>query len=125
MERLKKAGIIIGLGALLAGLTAGSYFLYKKFLEDRQNVAGYTERMPSRSPLSQTPRSETRTYTAEELEKARKEGKMLGGAPYIPPQPPNANADAAIQRTLRTLEEINRINQMNQRLMEQQQRQNR
>ena len=124
--------IVIGIsGIALAGAVAGSYFVVAKFLQDRQNAAAFDDRDPRRrlDPLDRRPGAgpnrEVRTYTAEELEKARREGKLPKGVPAPPPVANPAANDAAIQRTLRTLEEINRINQMNQRLLEQQQRQNR
>ncbi len=122
----KKKNIVFYL-ILLAGLSllvGASYLLVKKILIDRRRALSYT-------PYSQAQHvtrtvnngKETRTYTKEELEEARKKGQTPVGAkqPYLPSAATTA-ADAAVQRSLRTLEEINRINEMNRRLQEQQQR---
>lgn len=105
--------------AAVAVVVAAAYLLTAKFLSDRQSglATGSTRRAAER----RLPRKEVRTYTAEELERARKEGKRLPGMPAAAPAAVNAG-EAAVQRSLRTIEEINRINQLNQRLMEQQQR---
>lgn len=108
-----------------AGILAGGYFGYRRFLKDRERALSYR---PVERTVTTTngPRREARTYTEKELEEARKTGKLPKSVPQ--PATPNTAAqanDQAIQRTLRTLEEINRINEMNRRLQEQQQRQQR
>lgn len=79
----------------------------------------------SPAPTSNSPTRPTRKvtyYNADELAKARREGRELPAtAPSTPPPQP-MGMDETVQRNLRTLDEINRVNQMNQRLMEQNER---
>lgn len=111
---------------VLGILAGGSFWLVSKVRRDRLSVMNYA---PMNHTVvrreTQTPNGrDVKTYTAEELEKARKEGKLPKGMQQIqPPSAAQAN-DAAVQRSLRTIEEINRVNALNQRLMEQQQRMN-
>lgn len=118
--------LALGIFAIVAtAITSTAYFTMKTFLEDREGLLLQDETPLRPQNEAQPNRNETKTYTAEELEEMRKQGKLPVG--YQPPtqnQMIQAN-EAAVQRSLKTLEEINRINQMNQQLMEQQQRMNR
>ena len=105
---------------LLIGI-AGSYVLFKKFLEDRQRVSGFSSRKLRRPSPPKSGQPEVRTYTAEEIEKLRKEGRVPPGMNPVPGVP-QTNTTDQVQKTLRTIEEINRINEMNRRVMEQNQR---
>ena len=123
-ETKSKSGRILTVAMVLAvaGALGGGYVVFQKVLADRQAAMNYNAPR-ARPPEQPGEGREVKTYTAEELEKLRKEGKMpreLQG--HTPPANPTAQSDAAVQRTLRTLDEINRINEMNRRLMEQQQR---
>jgi len=116
--------IIFAAGGAAVVAMAGGYFLAKKFLRDRaaaMNLAAgkYTlEKVKNPSANRQV-----KTYTREEIEKLRKEGKLPAGMRQaLPPAQPVLPQDDAVQRSLRTIEEINRINEMNQRLLDQQQR---
>ncbi len=118
--------LALGIFAIAATfMTFSVYFVMKSFIQDREELL-FRDDLPLRqTPDTPVNRNETKTYTAEELEELRKQGKSPVG--YQPPtqhQAIQAN-EAAVQRSLKTLEEINRINQMNQQLMEQQQRMNR
>ncbi|MFN0118093.1 MAG: hypothetical protein ACKVQC_07380 [Elusimicrobiota bacterium] len=109
------------LSVAILSLTIGSYFLFKKILKDRQLAAQFNMPISRNIPINGN--RQVTTYTAEDLEKMRKEGKLPQNAvpqPYIPPNNYQSQNDAAVQRSLRTLEEINRTNELNQRLMEQQ-----
>jgi hypothetical protein len=110
---------------VLTGLTAGGYFLTKRFIAERQALLMPMTRAqrPGGFVSPRRPVTQTRTYTREEIEKARKEGKSLPGLTQ-PGAVPAANTagEAAVQRSLRTLDEINKINQLNQGLLVQKQR---
>jgi hypothetical protein len=116
--------IAIAVGSAILVVVA-AYLLVAKFLKDRARMMAMASRAQWSNPIQAPPSGPTtRHYTAKDLEEMRKQGKnpyQNSQTPYIPPQP-QANPDAAIQRTMQSIEEINRINQMNQRLMEQQQR---
>ncbi len=119
--------LVLVIFALVATtLTTTAYFGFKTFLEDREELLLQND-VPIQ-PMKNQPLStrQTKTYTAEELEDLRKQGKSPTGIqqPGLPHQT-MSNNEAAVQRSLKALEEINRINQMNQQLMEQQQRMNR
>ena len=94
--------------------------MLNKFLKDREAARHFSPRSNFRPQQIQTPNSETREYTAEEIEKARKEAKLPPGL-KLPPQPPQVNTHDEVQRSLKTIQEINKINEMNRRLMQQQQ----
>lgn len=113
--------LVIGLVTALA--VFGSYKLAEKFLQDRESAMAYQERPVSLPPTQSRPAGrQVKTFTAEELEEARKKGQYPAGSqPFIPPGI-NPGHDAAVQRTMQTLQEINRINEMNQKLQEQQRR---
>jgi len=106
--------------SVLSSFTFGAYQLMAKHLRDRENAIDLQREQfqPQRRKPGQ---SEVRTYTQEDIEKARKEGKLPPGL-KLPPQQPNMSTTEQIQRTLKTIEDINKINEMNRRLMEQQQR---
>lgn len=112
-------GVAVGLVVVIAGVYLGTW----KFFQDREAMRGYKdplERQVERRRQEQ-PVTTTRTYTAKELEEARKTGKLPKNMQTAPG--PNQAAianEAAVQRTLRTLDEINRVNEMNRRLQEQQ-----
>jgi hypothetical protein len=120
---------VLGVFALvLTSLTTFTYFFLKNFIEDREEIltqADFELHSPKTNTIPMN-RSEVKTYTAEELETLRKQGKSPEGMSqtFNQNQAIQAN-EAAVQRSLKTLEEINRINQMNQQLIEQQQRMNR
>ena len=107
-------------GIGLAVISA-AYFLGRKFLRDRESAMNFEPRVVRQIQRQVGPQTTTRTYTAQELEEARKKGKLPTGMNQAY-TPPNASGDAAVQRSLKTLDEINRINEMNRRLTEQQQR---
>lgn len=116
---------IIGIAILVAGaLLTGGYYAYKGFLADRQAARGYQGQVDRRviSQATGTDGRTVKTYTAEEIEEARKNGKLSQGVQPVGPSQATTANDAAIQRTLQTIQEINKINEMNQRLQEQQQR---
>lgn len=120
MKIIKLCVIVLIIGALVLS----AYVLVARFLKDREKALGFTQPLPLVLDQRNLPRTESKTYTAEELEKARREGKPLPGMAQQPYRPPTGTvpSDDATQRSLRTLEEINRINQLNQRLIEQNQR---
>lgn len=115
----------MGIAGGLTLLTILSYFLVRRFQNDRLSAMTYREQEPRRS-LSQEQRlpdgRTVTTYNSKDLEEARKKGKIPKGVEAQMPSQATAANDAAVQRTLRTLEEINRVNEMNRRLQEQQQR---
>jgi hypothetical protein len=113
--------IRIGLGVFIGAAVIGSsYLVFRRIVKDRAAAMSYREH-PARSVATPTsPVRTVQTYTAQDLEAARKNGKNLP-AEQNPAAQPVATNDA-VQRNLQTLDEINRINQMNQRLMEQQER---
>ena len=115
----KKIG---SLALVLIGLIAGSYYLFKRFLRDRQSALNFEKQKITILDRSAKSTRETKIYTQEELEKMKREGKLPRGVNPAPTLPPGTNAAENVQRTLRTVEEINRINEMNRRLMEQQQK---
>ncbi len=104
---------------VFAIILVGFYFVFQKFLKDRERVASYAG--PQERRVVSDGRS-VRTYNAKELEEARKTGKLPKGMESTSASQAAAANEAAVQRTLRTLEEINKINEMNRRLQEQQQR---
>jgi len=117
----KKWGVILGVLLFLGVVLLGSYKFLAKFLEDRQSVTGFSKRSyrPRTIFSPEDGKPKVTRYNAEELEEARKQGKLPAG--FIPPPtPPSTQPSDTVQRTLDTLEEINRINEMNRRLMEQQ-----
>lgn len=115
-------------GVAATTMTAISYFALKNFIQDREELLSMgsepLELSKQKNDLGHG--REVKTYTAEELEDLRRQGKTPQGLPpqYNQTQAIQAN-EAAVQRSLKTLEEINRLNQMNQQLLEQQQRLNR
>ena len=121
----KKFRLLIIIGVSLFGilLIFGSYMFLKKFLSDRQRVSGFSTRPNRVRHTVKGPNQNSKTYTPEELEKARENGTLPPGMKQMPLPPTQLPTDH-IQRSMRTLDEINRINRMNQQLMEQQQRMN-
>ena len=113
------------ISSVLAGLTAGVYLFLRQFQSDRESAMNYQEKPVEQRPFAREERlpdgRTVTTYTAEDLEEARKKGQLPKG---MDPASPAAANDAAIQRTLRTIDEINKVNEMNRRLQEQQQRNN-
>jgi len=123
-EKLKnfarKAGPAVVLILVGGAMILGGYFLFAKFVRDRESAMNYTpQKRIFRRPSTTAP--QVKTYTAEDLEKARKNGTLPPGMPQPGMVPPTIGIDA-VQRSLKTVQEINRINQMNQRLMEQNRR---
>jgi hypothetical protein len=110
---------------LIAGsLVGGAYLLVKRFQRDRQEALGFRpadDRHPFETGTTSDGKT-THTYTTEELEEARRTGKLPKSADPKGVSSAEAANQAAVQRSLKTIEEINRINAMNQRLIEQQQR---
>jgi hypothetical protein len=96
--------------------------LVRKIKADRRAILEYRDRPQYQRRETPPSGTQSKTYTGEELEQARKSGKLPAGAAVASQAAQPNNSDAQIQRTLKTIEEINRINEMNRRMMEEQQR---
>lgn len=100
----------------------GSFLLIQKIRADRRALREYRDRPLNERREAPPSGTQTKTYTGEELEQARKSGRLPAGAATASQAAQPGGPDAQIQRTLKTIEEINRINEMNRRMMEEQQR---
>jgi hypothetical protein len=111
---------VIGAAILAVGLLI--YGASWKFSHDRESAMNFQPHETRVRVERSTSQPVTHSYSAKEIEEARKSGKKLPGMNTLPPNLPNNSGEEAVQRSLRTLDEINRINEMNRRLIEQQQR---